>query len=238
MYLYMSGKKKYAILVTALFAVLLPTVFLLVSGILADSVSIAFAIFAFYLTLRPVSGGAFVRNLVLTGALMSFSFVFAVFYLQMRGELRELVWGGGSMSSAAGLTISAAQKFDTASFSSYSALTAIDGRLDQNILVGLAIEKLRVLPNTYENGETILMAFVGWVPRFIWTNKPVRGGSAFVFKHTGKVSAEGITFGAGPNPRVIRQFCLLGGLPGVHCTRFHPEILLTSGLRELFMTPR
>jgi hypothetical protein len=80
----------------------------------------------------------------------------------------------------------------------YDSLSLLDARLDQNIFVGLAIEKLRNMPDTYENGETIALAIFAWVPRFIWPGKPERGGSTLIDKHTGKDTAFGTTFGAGP----------------------------------------
>lgn len=210
LYFYVSDRKRLAIAVTAAFSVLIPAVNLVTTAILADSIEKAAAIFAFCLTLKSNSRSTFRRNLTLTGAVVLVSFVFATFYLQMRGELRGLVWGGGSISGAAQLTVDAAEKFNSASSQDYTALAAIDGRLNQNIYIGLAIEQLRSLPNTYENGDTIILALFGWVPRFVWPDKPVRGGAAFLTKHTGKEVQEGVSFGAGPVFELYVNFAYWG----------------------------
>jgi hypothetical protein len=223
--LHSAGNRIKVILLTAISATLVPVICLVTSAILADSVSIAIAVFAFYLTLRPASRRPFMRNLFLSGAVVIVSFIFAAFYLHMRTELRELVWNGGSLSEAAKMTLEAAESFDTHSLADNETLASIDSRLDQNIYVGLAIEQLRILPNTYENGDTILLALLGWIPRSIWPDKPVRGGADFVGKHTGKQTEEGVSIGAGP----VFEFYVNFAYSGV----FFGFVILGSILRIL-----
>lgn len=196
---YLSGKRAMALALTVAFAAALPATFLLSTAILADSVAIAIAIFAFYLTLRTRKGRPFIRNVGLFAFVSLAMIVFSAGYLQSRSLLRDLLWeSGGDAASAAGVVAQEAQAFDVNSVMEQSSLSQIDARLNQNIYIGLAIEQLAILPDTYENGKTIMLALLAWVPRALWPNKPERGGASMIEKHTTKKSAEGVTFGAGP----------------------------------------
>jgi hypothetical protein len=81
------------------------------------------------------------------------------------------------------------------------------------------------MPDTYENGQTVVLALFGWIPRFLWPGKPERGSSEFLTKHSGKVVAEGSSFGAGP----IFEFYANFGYIGV----FFGFVVLGVGVRSL-----
>lgn len=179
-------------------ALVMPAVLLISTAILADSIVLAILITTFYLALPSPSVNIFWRNLIMLGLSITCALVFAVFYLQARSALREVVWSGGSIGAAASNVTNSAGSFDVRTSQDNETLYMIDGRLNQNIFVGLAIEQLRSLPNSYENGTTIEQAMLAWVPRFLWPGKPERGGSSFVAQHTGLEFSEGTTFGAGP----------------------------------------
>jgi hypothetical protein len=195
---FIAGNSQRALVLTLAFAVVLPVTFLISSAIFADSIAIAAAIVSFYLVLNRGVESTLGKNLALTAAITFGAFIFAGTYLQTREAIREVIWNDGDLSSSAGAVADAAGKLDVGSSTNLSTLALVDIRLNQNIFIGLAIEKLRALPDTYENGATIALALLGWIPRFVWPDKPERGGSAFIGKHTGKVTAEGTTYGAGP----------------------------------------
>jgi hypothetical protein len=87
---------------------------------------------------------------------------------------------------------------------------ALDGRLNQNFLVGSGVMRFREgLIDLAYGGTFQLWAFV---PRAIWPEKPsVSGGSSVVTDFTGISFSEGTTVGAGQ----VLEFYFNFGLPGV-----------------------
>ena len=130
--------------------------------------------------------------------------------MQSRNELRGAVSSGASVSSAVSQVIDLVSRFDPTSIGDDRTLVLIEQRLDQSMFIGLAIEGLRTNEN-YENGKTIGVAFLGWVPRFIWPEKPQAGGSELISKYTGYKFSETSTFGTGP----VFEYYVNFGLPGV-----------------------
>lgn len=218
---FQTGGARVALIAAAGFALATPAVLLVTTAILSDSIELAIVILAFYLSLQKPRSSPFARNLLIFSATVSFALIFAIFYLQMRGELRSIVWGGGSVQSAIETTTKSITIFEIESVGGFDTLTQIDARLNQNIFIGLAIARLRLLPDTYEEGATIAQAGLGWIPRFLWPEKPERGGAAFISKHTGVEFSGTTTFGAGPifelfvnfgYPAVLIGFVLMGAL--------------------------
>lgn len=218
---YAAGREQRSLLLAILMAVSVPAIYLVMTAILADSTGTAVAILAFFVTLSRPDRKVFARNIALFAGAMAVAFIFATGYLQYRHELRSVVSADGSVGRAIETIVDSASRVDLTALVGNDALALLDGRLNQNIFIGLAIEKLELMPDTYENGATIGLALLGWVPRVIWPDKPERGGSRFLTKHTGKVTAEGTTFGAGPifefyvnfaNAGVAIGFLILGVL--------------------------
>lgn len=205
------GGERQAIVATAFFALLTPVFLLVTTAILADSVSNAILIVSFYLAFRNKGRNSIGRNAVIVIALMCFSFVVASAYLQSRQVLRAVVWGGGGVVAAAQTAVQLARNFDLDSATNNDTLALLDARLNQSIFVGLAIQHLRAGATNFEEGATIRLALLGWVPRFLWPGKPERGGSAFLAKHTGLVFSQGTTFGAGS----VFEFYVNFGYTGV-----------------------
>lgn len=201
LYFHQNKDERAVVIAAASLAIILPLIVLVTTAILEDSTIILVSIVIFCLTLRdPIRSprGVFWRNLFVSASVVIVGFYSAVTYLQARAELREVVWGGEGVSSALSTTIDAIAHFDPGSATSYESLALIDGRLNQNVFIGLAVENTRFDPNIYARGETIFGSFAALVPRFLWPEKPQRGGSEFVSKYTGLMFSSGTTFGAGP----------------------------------------
>jgi hypothetical protein len=190
---------------------------------------VALAVFSFYIWTRALThrGRVFVlsTNAGLLAVLCASGFIFSTAWLEVRKSIRQIVSQGGSSELVAEAAISAATQYDIGTSLAFEALANVDSRLNQNIFIGLAIEKLQLLPDTYENGQTILFAFLGWVPRFLWPDKPERGGSVFMAKHTGLEFDATTTFGVGP----IYEFYVNFGYTGVFSGFF-----VLGGLIRLF----
>jgi hypothetical protein len=207
--------------------VAIPLLFLLTTAILADSIAVALAVFSFYMANRALTlrRTVFATNAGLLAVLCVSGFIFSTGWLEFREGIRSVVWEGGSSDRAAEAMIGAVKQYDIGTSFAFDTLANLDARLNQNIFVGLAIEKLQRLPDTYENGQTIMLALLGWVPRPLWPGKPERGGSEFMAKHTGLEFSAGTTFGVG----AIYEFYVNFGYSGVFC-----GFLVLGGVVRLF----
>lgn len=76
-------------------------------------------------------------------------------------------------------------------------LEALDVRLNQNDFVGKTMDHTGSRGN-FANGSTLWVAMTAWVPRIIWPNKPILGGSGdLVSDATGQELDEDTSFGVG-----------------------------------------
>jgi hypothetical protein len=134
-----------------------------------------------------------------------------VAYMGQRTGIRELVW-----AKQAGLT----ERFDRVAgifthlhpldLSSPVDLKALDSRLNQNVLVGLAIEHIDSGWADFAYGATV--PIWGIVPRAIWPEKPnIGGGRTVVADFTGIQFWEGTSVGTGQ----VFEFYVNFGVPGV-----------------------
>jgi hypothetical protein len=182
------------IFVTAAF---LPLWAILLSGILADATGNTIILISFYAILVKPSMTGYLRG---AAVLLVFTYVAVLAgtgWLQIRSQIRENVDRDTSLERRVSILFDALSKVDVFS-ASQSQLEYLDMRMNQNVIVGKAVETLQQGSVGFENGSVIAMAFLGWVPRALWPGKPERGGSAAVVKYTGKVVTSAVTFGTGP----------------------------------------
>jgi hypothetical protein len=91
----------------------------------------------------------------------------------------------------------------------------IDGRLNQNLLVGAAAERLQMGLVDFANGSTFVTMALGLIPRALWPNKPqVGGGGTVVTEFTGIAFAEGTSVGAGQVLEFYVNFGTFGVIGG------------------------
>lgn len=92
----------------------------------------------------------------------------------------------------------------------------IDGRLNQNIIIGAAEQRLQAGQVGYAYGATLIQVLVGLIPRALWPNKPqVGGGGTMVSQYTGMTFAEGTSVGAGQIFEFYVNFGTLGVIGGM-----------------------
>jgi hypothetical protein len=118
-------------------------------------------------------------------------------YMRDRVELRASVWGGESFSDRIAKsreTLETAEWFDPGN---PDHLGFVDGRLNQNMLVGAAVSYLGNTGN-FAYGSTLKEALMAMIPRIIWPNKPYAGSGGLVARFTGMEFAEGTSVGVGP----------------------------------------
>lgn len=120
-----------------------------------------------------------------------------VSYMRDRRVIREAVWGGQSLGQRLDRVYSMVTTIEWFDPFNDDHLRRVDMRLNQNYLVGRAVEYLAV-QDRYANGETIADAVIALVPRALWPDKPVYAGSGnLVSRFTGIRFAEGTSVGIG-----------------------------------------
>ena len=138
-----------------------------------------------------------------------------VTYMRDRTDIRDVVWGGASIDERLSQLRST---FDHAEwFNPYEVdhLHRINGRLNQSYLVGASVSYLEGRKGEYAGGETLLDAVLAVVPRALWPDKPVVGGSGdIVTRYTGIRFAEGTSVGVGHVLELYVNFATTGVLVG------------------------
>ncbi|AFZ27934.1 hypothetical protein Cylst_5959 [Cylindrospermum stagnale PCC 7417] len=137
---------------------------------------------------------------VIVIALLALVFGLSVFvtYFRDRNEIRAKVWGGQSASSRLEQFWQTASTFELINLSKQEHLEVIDIRLNQNVLVGQAVSYITSSKVDYAGGATLVQAAISVVPRLLWPDKPVVGGSGdLVSIYTGIKFADGTSVGVG-----------------------------------------
>jgi hypothetical protein len=186
---------------------LLPFITIVSRGFIGYGAMAVMTVLAFVVSFTRVSAKVLIAVCLLGYVGLSFY----VSYMRDRVQIREVVWGGVPLQGRVMRvyeTINTLEWFDP---SNESHLTRIDERLNQNFLVGSAVEWL-LLTEDYAHGETVWQALVAFVPRAIWPEKPVVAGSGeLVSEHTGIRFAEGTSVGIGQ----VMEFYINFGTGGV-----------------------
>jgi hypothetical protein len=119
-------------------------------------------------------------------------------YFRDRPQIRQSVWGGQTLAIRVTQLKTTASSFDWFNPKNQAELDRINGRLDQNYLVGSAVSHL-TFTGQFAHGTTLVDALLGFIPRAVWTSKPVRaGGSQIVTEFTGITFLGGTSVGPGP----------------------------------------
>jgi hypothetical protein len=151
-------------------------------------------------------------KVILAGALVVYlGLSVYVSYMRDRDAIRATVWGEQSFSDRLdriSTTVATFEWFDPAN---WEHLQRIDGRLNQNFLVGAAVYQLSQT-QAYARGDTLWDALLALIPRVIWPDKPITAGSGnLASRYTGIDFAAGTSVGVGQ----VLEFYLNFGTPGV-----------------------
>ena len=98
-------------------------------------------------------------------------------YFAARNDLRNAVWGGQAMSARFAVIGDAIKNFSVFSVQNPAHLNALDARLNQNYFIGVAAERLQMGHVSFLEGRSISEGFLALIPRLVWPEKPVFGGS-------------------------------------------------------------
>jgi hypothetical protein len=133
-------------------------------------------------------------------------------YYAHRKDIREQVWGGASLEARIDSVTDTVRGFEWFDPSNQKHLIALDERLNQNYFVGLAARRIQVGLSRYLDGESVWEGLLSLVPRLLWPDKPVFGGSPeIVTKMTGLHLSRTTSFGVGN----VMEFQINFGIPGV-----------------------
>lgn len=133
-------------------------------------------------------------------------------YFQNRDQLRSEVWGGGAMGPR--LRAASAMWDDLHWFNPHNPadLAAVDERLNQNYFVGLSAMRIEEGGADLLEGKSIVEGLEAFVPRILWPDKPVFGGSpGIVMEMTGLQLSETTSWGIGQ----VMEFYINFGIPSL-----------------------
>ena len=100
-----------------------------------------------------------------------------VTYSRDRTEIRRVVWGEESFQDRVDQLVETFSDFEWFDPANSRHLNTVDVRLNQNVFVGAAVQRIQSNTMDFRNGETITDAFIAFIPRAIWQDKPTRAGS-------------------------------------------------------------
>ena len=110
------------------------------------------------------------------------------------------------------LTLSTFEWFD---LHNQDHLVRIDDRLNQNLLVGAAVQYMDAGLAPFAYGQTLYQGVIAVIPRAIWPTKPVVAGSgSLVTQYTGIQFAEGTAVGIGHVMEAYISFGVIGVIGG------------------------
>jgi putative effector of murein hydrolase LrgA (UPF0299 family) len=185
-----------------------PVLMLLLGGFLsygATAVIIVASILAISTvsTSRVMIGGALATFLVLN---------LFVNYSAHRDDIRDAVWGGAPMEQRIDAVLNIFREFSWIDSTNPSHLMAMHERLNQNYFVGVAADRIEHGEVDYLYGRSVWEGLLSLVPRAIWPDKPVFGGSPKIVREmTGLTLNENTSWGVGN----VMEFHINFGIPGL-----------------------
>ncbi len=214
-----SGRKQEAWTLAISTAVTLPLVTMIGKGFLGHgagaAVTMSLFIAVYY---RP-------RYVVVVGAVVALfvGLTLTSAYLASRSVIRSSVWGGREFGERMSAAAEALQEhWNWFDLSDPLQLKFIEMRLNQNIYVGLARNRIESGQVAFADGETISDALLAMIPRAVWRDKPSYAGSGnLVSRFAGIYVPIGTSFGIGNvmemyvnygEVGVLVGFIILGGI--------------------------
>lgn len=145
-------------------------------------------------------------------------------YFAARTTIRNVVWSGASIDKRIDVVLGAFSNPHFFSINNYADVNALNQRLNQNYFAGVAANRLDDGYVDYMRGQSIIDGAIALVPRALWPEKPVYGGSPEVVRRmTGLDLNVNTSWGVGQvmefyinfaMPGLVGGFLLLGGLMG------------------------
>jgi hypothetical protein len=136
-------------------------------------------------------------------------------YFAHRDDIRAAVWGGASMEERINVVQDAVNQFKLFDPTNAKHQDALDQRLNQNFFVGLAAQRIDEGQVNYLYGRSVWEALLAVVPRALWPDKPVFGGSGtIVIEMTGLGLSTTTSWGVGNVMELYINFGIVGLIAG------------------------
>lgn len=134
-----------------------------------------------------------------------------VTYASWRDQIRLASWHQQNYAGTFRVVLDALDNFQFFDIADEAHLRAVDDRLNQNWLVGEAVERIERGHVEPAHGGTLLAAALAPIPRALWPNKPITAGSGDLVSYfTGIGFAEGTSVGVGQVMEFYINFGELG----------------------------
>ncbi len=171
-----------------------PFLSLLGQGFLGYGVTAISQVYSVFLVRRR----RLIRSVLIVAIASYLGLGVGITYLASRNEIRSAVWGGAGIDerlTAIGNVAGEIRSFDPNDLEQAKLLVL---RLNQNFFVGAAALNIQAGRSQFLLGRTFVEAIAALVPRALWPDKPVVGGSGnLVSEATGIGFAEGTSVGIG-----------------------------------------
>ena len=185
-----------------------PSLMLLLGGFLSYG-SAAMIIVCAALAISVRSHGKVVASVLLASFLGMSLFVN---YFANRESIRRVTWSNSSFEERVDAVAAAGEDLSWFDPANDKHLVALNERLNQNYFVGLAAARIDAGFANYLYGRSLWEGLISLVPRAIWPDKPVFGGSpAIVMEMTGLELDQSTSFGVGN----VMEFQINFGMEGV-----------------------
>lgn len=155
-------------------------------------------------------------KLIVTGCVIAYvGLSVFVNYFEHRTEFREVAWSQASKTERIEAALRIFSNFQWFDPTNVTQLEALDKRLNQNLYVGMAALRIEQEQVDYLYGRSIWEGFEALVPRALWPDKPVKGGSGrIVADMTGLNLNEETSWGVGNVMEFQINFGMVGVLVG------------------------
>jgi hypothetical protein len=140
------------------------------------------------------------KKTLIVAALASWYLGMSVYvtYMRDRTDIREVVWTGARLDERVDRLSVTFTEMEWFSVRDDQHLRRIDGRLNQNFLIGAAAANLEPGFIEFAYGSTVWEAVLAVIPRALWPDKPMSAGSGdLVSRYTGLRFPEGTSVGIG-----------------------------------------
>ncbi len=119
-------------------------------------------------------------------------------YFLVRADIRDVAWGEASVQEQIIESTRIVTEFRFLDLEDPDHLDALNQRLNQGFFAGLAAFRLKMGIVDYYRGRTFWEGVLALIPRLIWPEKPVYGGSPAIIQNmSGYYVGEGSSFGVG-----------------------------------------
>ena len=162
-----------------------------------------------------VAGRGFARVFVAIGLTIYVGLSLFANYFEARDRIRNAVWSGANIERRLEALSDIATRWKWFNSSDQIILLGFDLRLNQNYFVGLASQNIDKGIVNYLYGSSATDAILSLVPRALWPNKTVYGGSPeIVGKMTGLKLSSTTSFGVGNVMEFYINFGMWGLIGG------------------------